>query len=136
MAKIQNFKRLIAEDFKDENRELISKVAYSLNPFMDDLQGALNKNLTIADNLDINQKTIDIKVDGSGTVIGSNKLKTDLNRQCEGLTVIQVTNITNPTSYPTGTPFISFTETNGVISINNITNLTASNQYKLKINLF
>ena len=137
MSKPQNFKRVVVENFEAKDRELVGKLAYSLNGFADDVLSALNNNLSIEDNLNIVKKDITITLDKKGAITGGNGIKTNLKRACSGILVIKVINKTAPLVYPSGTPFISFTEpSSGQLVINNITNLTAGNSYSLKIVLF
>lgn len=51
MAKIQAIKKLVVEDFPEENRVLVEKLAGILNPFLDQVNTALSQKLTYADNL-------------------------------------------------------------------------------------
>jgi uncharacterized membrane protein len=136
MARLQSFKRLIAEDFPEKDRPLIQKIAYVVNIFGEDVLNALNKQLTIEDNLNIVKKDITVVVDGSGEPTIPISIKTNLDHACQGITVIKVSNVTDPTSFPSGTPFVSFSENSGTISISNITNLTAADQYQLRLILF
>lgn len=137
MSQIQQFKRLIVEDFDSKDKELVGKIAYSVNTFADDVSRALNNNISIENNMNIIKKTFTITLDSKGNVSGGNSIKTNLTHNCDGITVIKVINTTTPSLLPTGTPFISFTEPSiGTISINNITNLAASNSYTIKAILF
>lgn len=136
MSKPQSFKRLIVEDFDQKDRPLVSKLAYSINIFAEDILNALNKKLSIEDNININKKDFTVTVDAGGVVIGTVSLKTELDHSCQGLMVIKADNMKTATNTPTGTPFITFTENSGVIKILKITNLTASEQYKLRVIIF
>lgn len=137
MAKPQSFKRIIAEDFKSDQRELISKLASSINIFADDVLNCLNKHITIDDNLNWTKKEITVTVDSNGDVTNTTLVKTGLDHTCEGITVIKVSDLVNPGTPPNGSPFITYSEnTNGVINISNIKGLVANNQYKIKIILF
>lgn len=50
MAKIQSSKKIVVEDFPAEARTLLTKLAYIMNPFIDQVVTALSKKLTLADN--------------------------------------------------------------------------------------
>lgn len=136
MAKLQSFKRIIVEDFDAKDRAMVGKLAYAINIFAEDVLNSFNNNISIEDNLNITKKDFTVIVDGSGNVIGNASLKTGLSHSCQGITVIKATNLTVPANIPTGTPFITFSENSGLITISNVTNLTATNQYKLKLVLF
>lgn len=136
MSKLQSFKRLTVEDFDTKDRAMVGKIAYSINIFAEDVLNALNNNISIEDNLNIAKKDFTVVVDGSGNIVGNASLKTGLSHSCQGITVIKADNLTVPANIPTGTPFVTFSESSGLITISNITNLTATNQYKLKLVLF
>lgn len=131
--KLQSFKRIVTEDVKEEFRELVSKLAYSINPFAEEVIEALNKNLTSEDNLNETKKEVTVTVNSSGTPTTPLQFKTDLSRTSFGIDVVKAENITNSTTYPTGHPFLSYSEVNGVITVNNITGLPANNKFKLKL---
>lgn len=136
MSKLQSFKRLIEEDFAEKDRPLIGKIASSLNSAIEDIQNALSKNLSIEDNLTINKKDLVVTVDANGAPTTPTTIKSDLKSLCCGLQVIKATNSTNSTVSPTGTPFITFVDNSGLITINKISNLQANNKYTLKIILY
>ena len=133
MSKLSGFKKIIIEDVEENLRPLAEKFGNAINPFADEVIKAFDKGITIEDNLNQFVKELTIKVDSSGVPIGEASFKSTLSNVCRGLVVIKCDNITAPTSYPTGTPFISFTENNRLITINNITDLTAASKYNLRI---
>lgn len=137
MSKIQSFKRIIIEDFDEKDRKLVSKLAYSMNIFAQDLENALNKGLTIADNLSLVQKDVNVTVDVSGTPKSNIQIKTDLASTCKGVLVIKVTDLVTTGRPPAASPFVTFTENGtGLINITNITGLIGENSYSLRIVLF
>lgn len=132
--KLPGYKRIITEDFDKDYQELVSKIGYSLNNYIDSLQQALNKNLTIDDNL--NQNLLDIKVivDTNGLPTIQSQLKISLKGNCRGIIVVNVKNTTNTNVYPTSTPFVSFEQvTSTLINIKHITGLIANNTYELRL---
>lgn len=209
LAILEGFKRLIVEDFDSKDRAMISKVAYSVNSFADDVLNALNKNLTINDNLLAKETTITLTVDATGTPTSKTTFTTNLGTASTGMLVIDafpvstntppsgsitaisvgvLTQITVPShglltgtqviisgsdstpsingswsvgvidkntfsipfsvttagtrgtfklaSYPTGTPFISYSENSGTITILNVTNLPPNQQFTLSLIVF
>lgn len=136
MARFQSFKRIIQENFDEKDRPLINKLAYSLNIFAEDVLNGLNNNLSINDNLSLNQKTITVTVDGSGIPTTPTVITSGLSSTCRGIQVINAVNNTNVGHTPSGTPFIIFSDNSGQITIKNITNLTASEVYVLTIVLY
>ena len=136
MAKLQSFKRINVEDFEQKDKAVVAKLAYAINNFAEDVLNAFNNQVSIDDNLNITKKDFIVTVDGNGKVIGNSSLRTGLDHPCLGITVIKAINNTVSTRIPTGTPFVTFSENSGLITILNVTNLQASNQYSLKLLLY
>lgn len=134
--KISNFERILLEDYPSDERPLVSKLGSSINGYTDDVSEALDNNLSISDNLNWKRTSLVVTVDASGTPTASSRLQTGLNGPCGGTQVIKSVNNTLASGYPTGTPFISFTEQNGMLTVNNITNLLANNKYTLTVILY
>lgn len=134
--KIPAFKRIIIEDYPTQYRDIVSKLAFSINSFMDTMTIALNTNLTISDNLAAVQTSINVTVDSFGTPTIGRTVKSNLASQCGGISVINALNNTSSVIYPTNTPFITFTNGNGTIIISNITGLKPNNSYTLTVILW
>lgn len=64
--KISGTRRLLKEDFKSDDQELVGKLGFALNPLLEQLYLVFNKRITIADNLDMEFKDITLEVDGFG----------------------------------------------------------------------
>lgn len=133
MAKLQGLKRILLEDFEEKDRPLVGKIAYSVNTAIEDIQYAMNKNLSIEDNLSIVKKDITITVDASGIPTSTTIIKSGLASTCQGMQVIKATNLTTSTTSPTGTPFITFSDNSGNVTISKVTNLQANNKYQLRV---
>lgn len=131
MSKIQSFKRIIKEDYEEQYRALIDKFGSGINTFTDDVYNALNKGISIEDNLNQAKQTIKVTVDASGTPNPQLQIKSGLKTACYGIQVVRAINTTNSKINPTSQPLLSFSENNLVLTINNITGLQASNTYQL-----
>lgn len=136
MSKIENFKRLIPEDYKSTEQELINKLGNSINTFAEQVTNAFNNNLSIDDNLNITKRSLTITVDSNGVPLVPTNINSGLNGTCVGIQVIRAQNVTNSSIIPTGTPFISYADNSRVIKISNITNLQANNKYQLNLILY
>lgn len=135
MAKISNFRRISAEDYSGENQQIIEKIAYNLNPFMQEVTDVINGNLDFS-NLSFNIIRATLTVNANGTPVGTDQLNVGINNP-NGFTVIAATNTINSVSYTPGQPFISFTpQGNNIVKINNISNLTANIPFLLTILVF
>lgn len=122
------------EDYDEKDRALVEKIAGSVNPFMEDVYRQLNGSLN-TDNMTRQMSVIDVKINSSGEVVNRPQIKINLKARLIGLNVIAAQNLVNTTTYPTSTPFISYTITDGLITIVNITGLQVSSQYRLTIEI-
>lgn len=134
--KVQPYKRIVTEDYDSKDQDMIGKLAYSINQPMQDIITALTNNLSIEDNFNQIKKDITTQVDASGIPTTTLQFKTGLSGSCAGITVIKVTNTTNPRTYPTSQPFLSFTENSGVVTVNNITGLPSGNSFQIRLILY
>lgn len=135
VSKPQSFKRLAQEDFKEDQRDLIGKLAGSINPFAEDTNSILDKGLGF-DNLAWNKKDFTVIVDVDGIPTSDVVIKTGFNVACAGTTVIRAVNLTTPGSYVVSSPFISYTELVGSIRVKRVTGLEEGEKYSLRIILY
>src|SRR3990167_8085981 len=135
MAKLPSFRRIIVEDYNEEDRELVGKLAYSVNSFADNILNALNNGLTIDDNLAQAKKIIRVTT-SSGVPTQKLTVQTGLPGQCGGTQVIKAVNKTTSSNVPTSCPFITFTNVAGAIIISNITGLQDDDVYNLTVIFF
>jgi hypothetical protein len=127
MANITNGRQIRTDDFAVEDRQLVQKLAFQLNPFISEVSNALQSNLTIAENLDAEYKIVNIKVDASGIPIGNNRFSTKVKAQ--GTQVVRTIGATFPTSGPS----ISFVQRGNIIEIQHVTGLVAGVDYSLTV---
>lgn len=132
MAKGPNFSRLDKGDFPKNTQEMIDKLGYILNPFMEQTSKAFNKNIDFT-NLNQELITFNVVVDAAGTPQQKTQLKSTLNTNVAGFSVLNAKNTTTPANYPTATPFVSFTQAQAVISINNISGLKAGDKWSITV---
>lgn len=131
--KIQTFKRIIKEDVKPEYRELVDKIGFSINVFAEEVVKALNNGLDVEDNFNQAIKDVLVTVDASGVPTSTTAFKSGVTGSIAGLHVIKATNNTSTNTLPTAYPYISWTESNGLITINKIIGLPAKNQFTLRL---
>lgn len=122
------------EDYKEEDREMMEKLAGALNPFMEDVYRQLNGNLN-TDNLTRQIGNVDVRMNAAGVVVNSPQIKLRLKARVSGIQVISAQNLTNSTTYPTTAPFISYTISGDLVTIKNITGLQASSEYRLVVEI-
>ena len=134
MAKLDNIRRLRPEDYPEKDRPLINKIAFILNPFMEQMSRILSGNID-QENLASTIAEIEVTVDSNGTPILNNKFRVDLPRVFSGAVCINAVNLTTSTNYPTSAPFLSTTISSGLLVVNNISGLQANEKYRLTIEL-
>lgn len=133
MSKLSNPTRVTKENVPKEYQDIVQSVGGPYNAFSDEVYFALNGNLTVSDNLNMRYKVIDLSVNASGNPIIATQFKNTMNVKPTGILVIKVENLTNPTVYPTGAPFASYSENGGVITLNNITGLSTGNKWRITL---
>lgn len=131
--RISGFKRITTEQTKPEFRQVVDSIGSSVNSFADDVSNALNKNLTVTDNLNMEYKQVNVVVNGSGIPKVTTQFKSTLKTKVVGISVIKLDNLTNLATYPTGSPFVTFSENNKLITIQHVTGLVADNNYTLTL---
>jgi len=127
MSKIKPAK-LTLEDFK-EQREWIGPLFSILNGFTGDLVAALNNGLTVEDNLRQEIKEIKFKNSSSDYPV---KFKAKFNLNPKGMYPIYFYNNTL-SAYSTQTPWVEWSYSDGLISISNVSGLTADSQYTIRL---
>jgi hypothetical protein len=132
MAKVKRINKIITEDFPSKYSDLVGKLAFALNPFLDNIVFSLNNKLTFTDNLDAEVRQLEITPDLDLPV----KLSTSLNF-CNGVIITRVTNLTDSTATLSASPFIEFDnldeDGSRLINIKNITGLTSSSKYRIRL---
>ena len=131
--KLQGFKRITKQDFPPEQSELIDALGFSLNNGVEALYDALNRKVSLKDNILCSVRDVDVTVNSSGNVTSGGVFTLDNQFQILGLQVIKADNQTNTSVYPTSAPWPSYLIVANGISLQNVTGLQAGNNYKLRI---
>lgn len=130
--KITNLKRLIKEDFAEKDQDLVSKLAFSINPFLEQISNIFNKNIDF-DNLNQELLSFEVTVDNNGKPALATELKYTLRTRPKGMQVIRAENISGTAGYPTGTPFITYDFNNENIRVLNVAGLPANKKFRLQV---
>lgn len=131
--KLASFKRLVKDTIPKEFHDIIDVVGNSINPFSEDIQNALNKNLTVDDNLNMEYKQLEFTVRDTGLPVNTTQFKTIVTGKIRGITVERVENLTNTGAFPTGAPFITYNQNDRLITIQHITGLSAGYKYRVTL---
>ena len=134
MAKIDNVKRIIKEQFDPEYHNLITKLGYVLNTFMEQATDEINGGLNF-DNLNRDIVKVRFAVDANGEPLRSNKIRVNNVRNIEGTNVIRARNLDDTGTYVITQPHISFVSTGNLITVQNITGLQVGEEYELTIEI-
>src|SRR5271170_5125949 len=111
---LSNIKRLVKEDFPQSEQDTVDRLAYILNPFLDQISSILNKNIAI-DNLSREFKTITV-TNTNGILSQPVNIKTALTGKIVGISVISATNNTSSGTAPTAAPWLTWSTNGNIIS--------------------
>ncbi len=136
MARLPSFRRVFLSDYSEEEQPLVSKLSQTINQGLETLFDALNKKISLGDNILCTVKDVVIQVDSSGTPQNATSFQLDITGTIVGCVVLKAENLTNTAVYPTSSPFISYTQTQNGIRIDHVTGLQSNNQYRLRIVAF
>lgn len=134
--KLPSFRRLFKGDYPEKEQGLVDRLSVSLNNGIDVLYNALNNNLSLADNVLCTVKDIQLKVDSSGNPAATSGFSVGFSGKALGVIVLRAVNQTNNSIYPTAAPFVSFSQTSSLITINNITGLQTGSTWLLTVVAF
>lgn len=129
MAKIGDLKRLTKEDFAADDQELIDRLAYVLNPFMEKVVGAFSKGIDF-NNLNQELATFSVEVNGSGVPTSKTSVKYNLKTRLNGVIVVSAQNTTDSTPV-TGAPFITYVQDGASVNITNVTGLPVGKKFTI-----
>lgn len=129
--KISAFKRIVKEDFDEKDQPLIEKLASIFNLFQEQVYYAFNNNITVDENLNAFTTSFKVRVDANGIPQGNGELKSTLKSRVKGVIVLSVRSYDN--SLLTGSPFVSFSTNNNLITINQILGLTPGKDYDITL---
>lgn len=132
MAKIPSYKRIYENDYPQDSRGLIAKLASSLNYIIEIITISLNGRLTFSDNMQNTITDIDIELDSNGEPKTRTLIKLTSEYTPSGCIILKVENLTDST-YPTTAPFITWEKFGSNIEIKHITGLSASKRYRIKL---
>lgn len=132
MAKIRKINKLLTEDFPSKYSDLVGKLAFVINPFLDNLVEALDGRLNFTDNLDAEVKELRITPTSDLPL----RIRTGLTF-CDTILVGRVTNLTNTSATLTTPPFVEYSNVEDgaarQIEITNITGLVTTDTYRIKL---
>lgn len=130
--RLNDLKRLVVEDFEQDDRALVQKLAFALNPFLEQISTIFNKNIDF-DNLNRELLTVTVDLDMNGNPKTQTVVKSNLKTRVRGLTCVRAENLTNDGTYPTSAVFVTFSTSGNLITILNVTGIPANKRYSLTL---
>lgn len=127
MAKITNLKRIVVEEFDPEMQDTISKLSFSLNPLLEQITEAFNKNITF-DNLNQDIISFVVEVDATGKPKASTQFKYNLKNAPRCIIVGSA-----ESNELTAAPFITYSVSNQVVTVNKIFGLPADKKIRITV---
>lgn len=128
---IDNARRIVVEDFKQEDRETVGKLSEILNSFMEQVTDLTQGNIGI-DNLDRTIVRIDITVNAAGQVLGVNQIQTGLTSY-SGKNIIDIQSLTGGDNVISA-PYLDCSyQGNGLVKINKFIGLPVGKKVRVTI---
>jgi hypothetical protein len=131
--KLPTLQNLVKEDFPSNQQDMISKIAFILNPALTAITSVLTNGITVPDNFNGGTKTLTVAVDANGIPTSTLTFQTGLKAQINHIIPTRATNQTNSSTYPTACPFFNFSDNGGTVTVNQIAGLQAANTYTITI---
>lgn len=133
MPKLQNPQRIIVEDFAKEDQELVERLSTVINNHMENVFNILNSNVDFA-NLKQEKVTIKVAVDANGTPTKTTQFSSVLFSNAIDCIVVYARNKTNPTTYPTSMPLVSFNpQGGGIYKVLNVAGLPVGDTFEIHL---
>ncbi len=126
MANVPEAQQIVAEEFKEDDQELASKIAAPFNSYTEQLNEILNQNLTFADNMRGVVKTM--------TLVGGEELKFKYGRDDKpiGMWLVSARNLSSPGTTLSAAPFLEWEyDGKGNITIKSTPGLTTDESYQV-----
>jgi hypothetical protein len=125
-------KRITVEDFPSEYQSLVSKLAYPINSFMEQVRNAFNKNIDF-NNLNQSLVTTTFTTNELGQPLSQVKFQSGISGNINGLIVVSLKITSNNQQQVVSAPFINFSQNEGSIVINSIAGLASSAKYSMTV---
>ena len=133
MGKVDNTRRILADDFDKDMREFVSKFGEIYNFTIENITNAINGQLNY-DNLRKTLVEIAITVDANGIpLLGGNFVS---EADMVGSTILRAINLTTVTNYVDSAPFMTYSRIQGEqYKVEHIAGLRSGENYQLLIEL-
>lgn len=128
---LSNVRRIIVEDYPEESRETVGKLATVINSFMDEVT-TLSRNKVDYDNLNRSLIVLDVTVGTDGIPKGANQINTKLSTY-SGNKIINVQSLQGGDN-TVSAPYLDCTpQPGGIVKINKIHGLPVNKKLRISI---
>lgn len=131
--KIKSYSRIISTDYEEDQQPLVEKLGGQVNEGFDPLYTALSNRLTFEDNFLCTVREVEVTLAASGVPLQRTSFALTNTLPVKGLQVFSVINKTSASVFPTGAPFISYSQNGNLLYIDHITGLAPNNRYLIRI---
>jgi len=136
MAKLPGYRRIMKQDYAPDEQNFVEKLAVSINNGFETIYDALNKKLTLSENISSTVKDIDLEVDSTGKPSETTVFTVDFDGKVALIMIGKLDNLTNSQVFPTQAPFITYRQSDKNVTIQHVTGLQTGYVYRLKIVAF
>lgn len=131
MPKLSDIRRIIVEDFQEEDQDMASKISGSYNEFADELFQVINGQLDF-DNLNRSKIIYEVQVDANGAPKNNPLVNSSL-ASVSGVNIIKCDSLENKKLK--SAPFLQFTyQGNGLLKVDYILGLEAG-RYRIVLEI-
>jgi len=134
--KLPNFKRIVKSDYKEEFHGIIENLSFSINNGIEVVYQALNRAISLRDNVACTVMDVIMEVDANGTPKVRTTFSLNSTNRILGICVLNAVNTKNPTILPTSGVFVYFTQENKTIFVKGVKGLPADQQFTLTLVAF
>lgn len=131
--KIPGYRGINKTDYKPDDQPLVEQLSDVINSSFRIVYEALGGKLDITNNFKGVVKVLEVELNSSGEPKIPTAFKASSTDRIVGCTVLKAENLTDSNTYPTAAPFISYSQSNDIITINHIAGLPANNVFRLTI---
>lgn len=136
MSKLPTYRRIYKQDYDQDKQDFVEKLALPINNGFDTLYDALNKKITLSDNITSDVIDVNLTVDDKGVPLKTTVFSVSFTDQIGLLIVGNLVNNTNNKSFPSQAPFITWSQSSKTVTIQHVTGLSPNNSYTITIVVF
>src|ERR1700683_776187 len=110
MASIPSYKRIYYTDYDQKDQKLVTQLSSTINNSFTDIYSVLQNGVSLQDNVYASVNDITVTVDAKGAPTTPVSWNVSNSTTIEGVQVIKVASVGSTPIYPTGTPYITYTQ--------------------------